>query len=219
MRLTAVDVEGRKFRRAFRGYSTRDVDEFRQEVIDNFEELLIENSKLKEQVERLETEVKHYRSIEQNMNASLILAQRAADDVRSSAHHEAEAIIRDARTQTQEMIRDARRERAAIEKTTAQLEAQRDEFLGQFRAFLQAHLGRLDSYLTPAATPAVAAAAVDDAAEPSSGSQAEPPSDVAVSSASPTAQDDASAEPGPAADPSADTPDSPPRWLMAVGDA
>lgn len=211
-----MDIEGRKFRRAFRGYSTRDVDEFRQEVIDNFEELLIENSKLKEQVERLDTEVKHYRSIEQNMNASLILAQRAADDVRSSAHHEAEAIIRDARTQTQEMIREARRERAAIEKTTAQLEAQRDEFIGQFRAFLQAHLGRLDSYLTPAATPAAAAAA-----EPTSqhGDGTSPPVDPPPTGDAEDSVDDAGTALQEDAAENAGGPVSPPRWLMAVGDA
>mgnify|MGYP000989728272 CR=1 FL=1 len=209
-----MDIEGRKFRRAFRGYSARDVDEFRQEVIDNFEELLIENSKLKEQVERLDTEVKHYRSIEQNMNASLILAQRAADDVRSSAHHEAEAIIRDARTQTQEMIRDARRERAAIEKTTAQLEAQRDEFIGQFRAFLQAHLCRLDSYLTPAATPAAAAGPMAE-----QGGDTGAPIDPPPTSDAGDAEDGTGAVLEEDATGNAGEPASPPRWLMAVGDA
>jgi len=149
MRLTAVDVESRRLKRALRGYCIRDVDDFRQEIIDNFEEMLVEIAQLREQLEKCQVELAHYRSIEHNLNQSLLLAQRAGDDVRLSAHHEAEGIIRGAREEANEMLRQARRERADVERSIGDLVAQRDRFVEEFRTLLQTYAHRFEAVDAP----------------------------------------------------------------------
>lgn len=149
MRLTAVDIESRKLKRAVRGYCIRDVEDFRQEIIDNFEEMLIELAQLREQSEKQAAELAHYKNIEHNLNQSLILAQRAGDDVRSSAHHEAEVILRSAREEAQQVLREARHERSAIEREIADIGSHRDRFLDEFQTLLHSYMRRFEGVEPP----------------------------------------------------------------------
>lgn len=149
MRLSAVDIESRQFRRKPRlsGYSVREVEEFRQEVSDNYEELLVENARLKEQLETLLREVERYRSIEQNLNESLLLGQRTAEEIRQAARQQAEAILRDAETEARELLLQARQERIEMEGDLARLAGARERFLQEFRALLYSHLQRVEDAL------------------------------------------------------------------------
>lgn len=146
MRLTAVDIHTREFTRCVRGYSPREVDEFRQEVADNFEEMQVELAAARDQIERQRKELDHYRALEKSMNESLIFAQRSADEVRANAHKEAELIIRNAENEAREIVARARSERAAVERQLAELESSRDRFLDDFGSLVQAVLERMESF-------------------------------------------------------------------------
>ena len=47
MKLTPMDISNKEFKKGFRGYDSDEVDEFINEIIDNYEELFKENSRLK----------------------------------------------------------------------------------------------------------------------------------------------------------------------------
>ena len=47
MKLTAIDINNKEFKRGLRGYSVEEVDEFLDQVVENYEELYKENSRLK----------------------------------------------------------------------------------------------------------------------------------------------------------------------------
>ncbi len=149
MRLSAVDIESRQFVKKPRlsGYSVREIEEFRQEIVDNYEELLLENARLKEQLESLTRELERYRSIEQNLNESLVLAQRTAEEIRQAARQEAAAVVREAEAESREILRRARQDRIELEREIADLLHAREAFLLDFRALLSSYLQRVEEDL------------------------------------------------------------------------
>ena len=54
MKLTPLDIRHREFKRGMRGYHDAEVDEFLDEVADEYERLFKENIDLGERVESLE---------------------------------------------------------------------------------------------------------------------------------------------------------------------
>lgn len=128
MRLTAVDIHAREFSKGAWGYSVKEVEDFRQEVADNFEEVQLELAATRQALEQAARELEHYRALEKSMNDSLILAQRSADEVRANSHKEAELILRSADSEAREIIARARADRAAVEREIRELEAARDRF-------------------------------------------------------------------------------------------
>ena len=53
MKLTPMDIKNKEFKKAIRGYAADEVDEFMEEIVENYEELFKENSRLKDTVSRI----------------------------------------------------------------------------------------------------------------------------------------------------------------------
>ena len=67
MKLTPLDIRHKEFRRGMRGYADVEVDEFLDEVADEYERLFKENIDLNERVEALEDKVSQYKRIEETL--------------------------------------------------------------------------------------------------------------------------------------------------------
>ena len=65
--LTPHDIEVKEFGRAVRGYKTEDVDNFLDEIILDFQQLLDENKKLRESVAELDADLRQYKKSESSM--------------------------------------------------------------------------------------------------------------------------------------------------------
>lgn len=50
--LTAMDIHNREFKRSFRGYNEDEIDDFLDQVVNDYEKLSRDNEKLKEDRER-----------------------------------------------------------------------------------------------------------------------------------------------------------------------
>lgn len=53
MKLSPMDIKNKEFKKAIRGYSIEEVDEFIIEISENYEEIYKENSRLKESLGRV----------------------------------------------------------------------------------------------------------------------------------------------------------------------
>ena len=82
MKLTPMDINNKEFKRGIRGYNPDEVDEFLDEVVENYEELYKENSRLKESITRLKDKVEHYERLEATIQNTLLLAQNAAEQAK-----------------------------------------------------------------------------------------------------------------------------------------
>jgi cell division initiation protein len=119
-----MDIQNREFKKGFRGYNENEVDEFLDRIVADYEKVLRENEKLKEKAGANEKEITHYRGLEQNLQDTLIVAQKTAEDVLNAARKNAKEIRENAATEAQTVHENTIREAQNI-RVQAQLDAKR----------------------------------------------------------------------------------------------
>ncbi len=140
MTLTPLDVHNKEFSRGFRGYSEAEVDEFLDQVVKEFEALIRENGELKDRLDELEQALERYRTIEDSLNKTLLLAQQAAEEVRVNGEKEAEVIRERALMEAQRIVDEAReRARLAVGDYT-EMRREAELFRLRMKTMLQAQL-------------------------------------------------------------------------------
>ena len=75
----------KKFDTVFRGYDKKQVQEFLDEVIKNYETLLNKSKKTEEENKKLVNQIAYYQRIEETMNRAIYTAEQAGDQIKSTA--------------------------------------------------------------------------------------------------------------------------------------
>ena len=117
--LTPLEIQKFEFKKKMGKYVANDVDEVFGVISADYETMYKENIKLRDKLEVLEDLVNKYKSMEDTMRDTLIVAQKAADDLQKGAAQKAEAIIQKAENEA-ELIREGARVMA--NKTLAERE-------------------------------------------------------------------------------------------------
>ena len=92
--LTPQEVSGRAFSKAaFGGYNMVMVDEFLDELTDDYTSLYKENAALKAKLKVLVDKVEEYRATEDSMRAALLTAQRMANTMVEEAEEKKKAVL------------------------------------------------------------------------------------------------------------------------------
>ena len=149
--LTPMDIHDHQFKKSFRGYSENEVDDFLDKVVVDFERLINENERLKNQLYSTETELEKYRGLEKTMNDTLIVAQRTADEVISAAKKNADRLKEQAARECQQIKDEAQLEgkklidAAAVKRDALLAEysgliRERNTFLVKMRTILESEL-------------------------------------------------------------------------------
>ncbi len=136
MKLTPLDVRHKEFKRGMRGYADDEVDEFLDEVADEFERIFKENIDLSERVEGLEERIAHYRMLEETLQKTLVSAQQSAEELKANATKEAQLILRDAELKARQMVNDSYADKQRMEKNVVILKNAQEEFRFKFRGLL-----------------------------------------------------------------------------------
>ena len=144
MSLTPLDILHTQFKSAFRGYNTNQVDDFVGAVAQALEAALKEKADLARRVESLEEEIDEVRRMKATLADALAVAQRSADELRASAHRQAELIIAEAEQARVKLVADAHAEAEKVRAEITLLQAQRDRFEAEFRAVLASYAEWLD---------------------------------------------------------------------------
>lgn len=106
--LTPLELQKIEFKKKMGGYASTEVDEIFSVIKADYETIYKENIKLRDRLEVLEDLVNKYKSMEDTMRDTLVVAQKAAEDLGKSAAQKAEAIIQKAENDAQ-FIREAAR--------------------------------------------------------------------------------------------------------------
>ncbi|GAA0069165.1 DivIVA domain-containing protein [Clostridium sardiniense] len=144
MKLTPMDINNKEFKRGLRGYNPDEVDEFLDEVVDNYEELYKENSKLKEKLDVLGEQVGHYAKIETTIQNTLVLAQNAADQAKETSQKEAELIVKNANETAQRIVDKAHSDVIQINDEFDRVKQEFIKFRAKFRNFINTQLETFD---------------------------------------------------------------------------
>lgn len=144
MKLTPMDINNKEFKKGLRGYNPDEVDEFLDEIVDNYEELFKENATLKEKINSMNEKVEHYAKIETTIQNTLLLAQNAADQAKKSAQKEAELVISNANEVAKKTLDKAQNAVVEVNEEYEKVKQEFIKFRAKYRNFMNAQLETFD---------------------------------------------------------------------------
>jgi len=142
--LTPSEIKEKTFRNGL-GYDKKDVEQFLQELSEDYEKLLAENEKLSKQVKDLTDSISYYKSIEKTLQKALVIAEKTAQDVKNNAFKEAEAIESNAKANAKMIEARALNQCEILEHKTINLLKQYNLFKAEFKNLLNAQLELINS--------------------------------------------------------------------------
>jgi cell division initiation protein len=143
MKLTPLDIRHKEFKRGMRGYVDGEVDEFLDEIADEFERLFKENIELSERGEALQEKIDQYRNLEETLQNTLVAAQRSAEELRANAQKEAQLMLSEAELKARQMVNESYADKQAVEKQIVVLRSSEEDFRFKFRSLLEGYTNQL----------------------------------------------------------------------------
>ena len=143
--LTQQEVSGRAFRKAaFGGYNMAMVDEFLDEVTDDYTALYKENAALKAKLKVLVDKVEEYRATEDSMRAALLTAQRMANTMVEEAEEKKKSMLAGAEDEARAKIGALQGEIELEQRKLNAAKAATADFLQKTRELAQAQLALIE---------------------------------------------------------------------------
>ncbi len=139
--ITPLDIENKKFgKQMMNGYNVDEVDEFLDEITVDYEKLYKENTELKRNADSLTADMGKYKSIENTLQNTLIMAQTAADEVKNTAKQQADQIIKDAEMTARTRVDELNNQIMLKEKELADITKQLDVYKAKAESLLISQL-------------------------------------------------------------------------------
>ena len=162
--LTPMDIHKKEFKRSFRGYNEDEIDEFLDQVVNDYEKLFRDNDKLKEEVARLQKDAESYKEREKSINDTLLLAQKTAQevtdnarqtatDMKENAAKECENMRNEASVEAKKQIEEAANKVRAIVAEYDRLVRDKNKFLRKVKLTMESELAVLNQTLTELPNP------------------------------------------------------------------
>ncbi|CEA02623.1 Septum site-determining protein DivIVA [Metalysinibacillus saudimassiliensis] len=145
MPLSPIDINNKEFTRSFRGYAEDEVNEFLDQIIQDYEIIIREKKELEQQVAMLQEKADHFNTMESTLQKSIVIAQEAADEVRRNSQKEAKLIVKEAEKNAERIINEAlvKSRKATIE--VEELTKQSKVFRNRFKMLVEAQLDLLNT--------------------------------------------------------------------------
>lgn len=139
--ITPLDIENKKFsKQVMNGYSVEEVDDFLDDLTVDYSKNYKEITELKNKVTELTQSLEHYKTIEETLQNTLIMAQSTAEDVKKVARQQAEQIINEAKGTAQKQANDLDNEIVAKKKQLDDVKKQFDIYKAKMESLLISQL-------------------------------------------------------------------------------
>ena len=145
MKITPLDIQQQQFRVKFRGFDMVEVDNFLDLVANEFEELLRENNRVKEEDRKKLERIQELEGAEKEIRNALISAQQICEGIKNNARKEGELIIEEAKGNARKIVETAQAQAMQVEAEITQLKRQRSEFEASLKAAIEMHLRLLEA--------------------------------------------------------------------------
>ena len=139
--ITPLEIENKKFsKQMMNGYSVEEVDEFLDELTVDYEKAYKESTELKNKVEELERSLVHYKTIEDTLQNTLVMAQSTAEEVKEVAKQQADQIIKEAEGNARKTVDDLGQEILIKKKELEDIKKQFDVYKAKMESLLISQL-------------------------------------------------------------------------------
>ena len=145
MRITPMDIEQQEFSRSFRGYSEEEVDEFLDKIVKDYEELINENVRLNEEIERMQEKLKEFSEIEETLRSALLNAQKSAEEMKGRVESEAKIIIEKAELEAKALKQQVFQREDLVKNEIDNLRRYKFIFKEKFKSMLNLYLKMIEN--------------------------------------------------------------------------
>ena len=139
-----MDINNKEFKRVLRGYCPEEVDEFLDQIVEEYEILFKENTALKEKLENSNDKIEQYSKIENTIQNTLLLAQNTAEQAKANAQKEADVIIKSANDTAQRILDKAHNDVIQINDEYDRVKQEFTKFRAKFRSFMNFQIDTFD---------------------------------------------------------------------------
>ena len=143
MNVSPLDLRQQRFRKAFRGFDPVEVASFLAAVADDYEQALRETDRLRQDLMRMEGVLSGHREHEQNLQSTLMTAQKLSDDIKANADLEAKRIVREAEGRASTSLERAQSRLEDVQREIDGLKLKRKDV----QVSIEAHISTLQNTL------------------------------------------------------------------------
>lgn len=111
----------KKFDRSINGYNVHQVNAFVDDVISRVDDMITKMKNKDLEIDRLEKELEHYKSMDATLNRAVVMAEEAASKYKNNTLAESDLIITEAKKNANRIINDALMKAESLEADAARL--------------------------------------------------------------------------------------------------
>ena len=139
-----IDIDKKEFSRDKKGYNSREVDEFLDIIVADYEKILNDNRQMAHKIKSLEAQLAEAQKDDGAMVETLETAKKLMADISASAERRAELMMRDAELEAENMLTDAKMSIKKITDEHSILSNKVRRLRYNFRRMLENELAKLD---------------------------------------------------------------------------
>ncbi len=139
--ITPLDIENKRFsKQIMNGYNVEEVDDFLDELTEDYTKNYKEVNELRAKVEELNNSLVQYKAIETTLQDTLVMAQTTAEEVKNVAKQKADQIVEEAKVSAQKQVDDLNNEIVAKQKEVDDIKKQFDIYKAKMESLLISQL-------------------------------------------------------------------------------
>lgn len=151
MVLSPIEIHNKEFNRKLRGYDRDEVDSFLNQVVNDYDIALQQIASLQKELKQTKSQLKYFTDMKDALNQSILVAQDAADKVKSNAEKEAQVISEEAQSKARDLLDQSTAKSNQILEDASdkarQVTIQTDDLKGKTMAFRSTLLSMLQQQL------------------------------------------------------------------------
>jgi len=145
MKITPLDIQQQQFKKTRGRYDAGEVDSFLEMVRMEMEEVLRENSELRDELKKTKNRLSELVEHERTLKDAIISTQKVVEDIKANAQKEAEIITAEARLDADKIIGNAHEQIRKLTEDVQELKRQRVRVESELQAILNSHLKLLEA--------------------------------------------------------------------------
>jgi cell division initiation protein len=145
MKVTPLEIRQQQFPLRFRGLDPAEVDKFLELVASDMEDLIKENSRLRDGLARKDQELQRMQQGEDELKKALMAIQQIREEWVGRAEKQAEQVLRESELKAKQLQVEAERRLEALQHDLQDLTRQKQQLVAELRHILEEHVRLLQA--------------------------------------------------------------------------
>jgi len=147
--ITPLEIRQHNFpKKNFGGYDPEEVKAFLQTVSQEWEKVIEENRKMKNDLDKTKSSLEHYKEMETILHKTMLQAEQSSKSTVENAKKDAELKIQEAEYKANEILSSIQSDKRQLEREIHELVARRNDILQQLKTFLANQSDRIRTFET-----------------------------------------------------------------------